>query len=64
VRWLSWTPEQDCMALAEPATSGISDFIEERRLDQVPVLLPGATRATEARTGRLDMDEAAKAVCV
>jgi hypothetical protein len=60
VRWLSRTPEQDCIALAEPATSGIGGFTEERRLGHVPVLPPSATWATEARIGQLNIDEAAR----
>jgi Domain of unknown function (DUF4432) len=54
VRWLSRTPEQDCIALAEPATSGLTGFTEERRRGHVPVLPAGQTWTTSFRIGRLD----------
>lgn len=56
VRWLSRTPEQDCLALAEPATSGLGGYTEERRAGRVPVLDPGAVWRTELRLGRLDRE--------
>ena len=56
IRWISRTPEQDCIALAEPSTSGLTGFTAERRAGRVPVLDPGATWSTVIRLGRLDPD--------
>jgi hypothetical protein len=56
LRWISRTPEQDCIALAEPATSGLLGYTEERRQGRVPELAPGATWRTEIRLGRLDAE--------
>ena len=53
VRWLSRTPEQDCIALAEPSTSGLTGFSEERRRGHVPVLAADARWETQFRIGRL-----------
>ncbi len=57
VRWLSRTPEQDCIALAEPATSGLTGYTAERGLGHVPELAPGATWQTTIRLGRLNPEE-------
>jgi hypothetical protein len=59
IRWLSRTPEQDCIALAEPATSGLTGFTEELRRGHVPVLAPRARWETTFRIGRLDQAETA-----
>jgi Domain of unknown function (DUF4432) len=59
IRWLSRTPEQDCIALAEPSTSGLTGYSEERRRGNVPELGPGARWETKFRLGRLDADAAA-----
>jgi Domain of unknown function (DUF4432) len=54
IRWLSRTPEQDCVALAEPSTSGLTGFTEERRRGHVPELAPGARWETRFCIGRLE----------
>jgi hypothetical protein len=58
IRWLSRTPEQDCVALAEPSTSGLTGYSEERRRGHVPELAPGARWETTFRLGRLDAPDA------
>ncbi len=58
IRWVSRTPEQDCIALAEPSTSGLLGYAAEQRAGRVPVLAAGATWSTEVRLGRLDLDAA------
>ena len=60
IRWLSRTPEQDCVALAEPSTSGLTGYSEERRRGNVPELAPGAWWETQFRIGRLDAEAASK----
>jgi hypothetical protein len=54
IRWLSRTPEQDCVALAEPSTSGLTGYTEERRRGHVPELAAGARWETRFQLGRLD----------
>ena len=58
IRWISRTPEQDCIALAEPATSGLHGYTEERRRGHVPELAAGASWETKLRLGRLDPADA------
>ncbi|MTJ81928.1 MAG: DUF4432 family protein [Telmatospirillum sp.] len=53
IRWLSRTPDQDCLALVEPATSGVEGYLEERAAGRVPILAPGATWTAVMRMGRL-----------
>jgi hypothetical protein len=54
MRWLSRTPDQDCLALAEPATSGVGGFAAEQAAGRVPILAPGASWTAHMRMGHLD----------
>lgn len=62
VRWLSRTPDQDCIAIAEPTTSGIEGRAAEERAGRLALLAPGGTWQATMRMGRLGPDEAAAMV--
>lgn len=62
VRWLSRTPDQDCVAIAEPTTSGIEGRAAEERAGRLATLASGSTWQATMRIGRLGPDEAARMV--
>lgn len=62
VRWLSCTPDQDCIAMAEPTTSGIEGRAAEEQAGRLAVMAPGASWQATMRLGRLAPDEAARMV--
>lgn len=62
VRWLSRTPDQDCIAIAEPTTSGIEGRTAEEKAGRLAALAPGGTWQATMRMGRLGADEAARMV--
>jgi hypothetical protein len=62
VRWLSRTPDQDCIAIAEPTTSGIEGRTAEERAGRLAELAPGATWKATMRMGRLGPDDAVRMV--
>jgi Domain of unknown function (DUF4432) len=54
VRWLSRNLDRDCLALAEPATSGLEGYLAEKASGNVPVLGPSETWTTKVKIGRLN----------
>lgn len=60
MRWLSRTPDQDCLALVEPATSGVGGFHAEQAAGRVPVLAAGGRWTARFVMGRLDAEDCAR----
>ncbi len=58
IRWISRNLDRDCLALAEPATSGLEGYTAEKAKGSVPSLKPGETWTTKVKIGRLDQIEA------
>lgn len=60
VRWLSRNMDRDCLALVEPATSGLEGYLVEKAKGNVPVLRSGETWTTKVKVGRLNPIEGNK----
>jgi hypothetical protein len=57
IRWISRNEDRDCLAIAEPATSGLEGYLAEKTKGHVPSLEPLATWTTTVKIGRLDLAE-------
>ncbi|XKM43665.1 DUF4432 family protein (plasmid) [Rhizobium ruizarguesonis] len=57
-RWFSRTPDQDCLAMTEPATCGIDGYSAEKKQGRVPTLAGQETWSARMRVGRLTSEQA------
>lgn len=57
-RWFSRTPDQDCLAITEPATCGIDGYSREKQLGRMPTLGGHETWSARMRVGCLTCEEA------
>ena len=58
VRWISRTPDQDCLGIVLPATAEPEGYTAEKRKGNVKTLAPGATVRWELEAGLLAPREA------
>ncbi len=60
VRWISRTPDQDCLGIVLPSTAEPEGYTAEKAKGNVKVLGPGETWVCEMWAGALNADEAAQ----
>jgi hypothetical protein len=60
IRWLSRTPDQDCLGLALPATAGVLGFAAEKAAGRIVAVPSGATWSMGLTFGALAPPEAAR----
>ena len=61
VRWISRTPDQDCLGIMLPATAEPEGYTAEKAKDNLKIIAAGGTFHTEMWMGMLTADEAANA---
>ena len=59
VRWISRTPDQDCLGLILPATAEPDGYLAEKKKGNVKVLAAGQSMRFELEAGLLTPDQAA-----
>jgi hypothetical protein len=59
IRWISRTPDQDALGMAEVATAEVEGFAAEKAKGNVKTLAPGATWQADIDVGTLTVDETA-----
>jgi hypothetical protein len=58
IRWISRTPDQDCLGIVLPATAEPEGYTTEKAKGNIKILEPGGLFRTEIQVGFLALDEA------
>jgi len=62
IRWISRTPDQDCLGIVLPATAETEGYHAEKQKGNLKIIAPGAVFRAEMQIGMLTVPEAKQAI--